>query len=456
MKNRLAGVIPVFLVLLYSFLYASCATSERVYRGVDNTVHISDFEKSVKLIDTAQKSKKPIYPPKNAILLYLDRGLLEHYADMYQESSKDLEQAGRAIEDAATKSLSESVASYILNDNTKSYAGEDYENIYINVFNALNYYYMGSIDDALVEVRRTNEKLRAMSGEYDKINREMRDKYKGNLSGVKLPDAKPVNFTNSALADYLGALFYRADGAYDDARINLLQLKEAFLTEPGVYYNTIPPDLVLSGEEGDETAEELNIQDKKARVNLVCFTGLSPVKREEVISFPLPFQYGLDLAHLRLPVLSPRADSINLIEMIIGDSGETIKLELLEDIGKAVQETYKAKYNTVFLKTLIRTIVKYASVYVLAEAAAQSSKSNAAGALTAFAAKTTFDATERADTRMERYLPAKAWIGAVNLEPGTHTIKINYYSGARKIAGEEKTINAVAGKLNLLEGVCLK
>ncbi|MDR1363606.1 MAG: hypothetical protein LBJ35_06115 [Spirochaetaceae bacterium] len=448
MKNSFIGA---FLLLLC----VSCATNGRVYSGIDNSVQISDFEKGVALIDNAQKSKKPIYPPKNEILLYLDKGLLEHYADMYQASSNDLARAERLIEDAVTKSLSEGAASYILNDNVKSYVGEDYENIYINVFNALNYYHTGSIDGALVEVRKTNEKLRALSSEYDKINQEMKNKYKSDLSGIKLPDAKPVNFTNSALADYLGALFYRADGAYDDARINLLQLRSAFLTEPGVYYNQIPRDLVLSGGEGDETAEELQIQKKKARVNLVCFTGLSPIKKEEVIPFMLPFKYGLDYAYLRLPALSPRKDTISSIEMTI-DGGGRVKLDLLEDVGKAVQETYKMKYNSVLLKTLIRLVVKYASVYVLAEAAAQGSGSESAGTLTALAAKVAFDATERADTRMERYLPAKAWIGAVNIEPGSHTIKINYYSEAKLIASEEKVINAAEGRLNLVEGICLK
>jgi hypothetical protein len=442
--------MPVILAL---FLVA-CATDGRAYSGIDKAVHTSTFEKGVEIIDKAQKSKKPIYPRKNQILLYLDRGLLEHYADMYQESTEDLGQAERLIEDAFTKSLSAGIASYILNDNTKDYAGEDYENIYLNVFNALNYYYMGSLDDALVETRRTNEKLRVLAQEYDKINQEMREKYKSNLSGVNLPDAKPVNFNNSALADYLGALFYRADGAYDDARINLLQLKDAFVTAPNVYQNPIPASLVLSGESGNETAEELQLPENKARVNLLCFTGLSPVKRENDILFPLPFQYGLDLAHLRLPELIPRADTVTSIELVTG-KGESIKLELLEDIGKAVQETYNAKYSSVFIKTLIRVIVKYASVYAIA-AAAESNGNESAGTLAAILAKVTFDATERADIRMERYLPAKAWIGAVNLEPGAHTVTINYYSGSNKIKSEEKTVQAEAGRLNLLEGICLK
>lgn len=448
MKN---AFFSVFLV----FLCVSCATNERAYWEMDNAVQISNFEKGVELIDKAQKSKKLVYPPKNEILLYLDRGLLEHYASMYRESAKDLGQAEKLIENAATKSISEGAASYILNDNVKSYAGEDYENIYINVFNAINYYHMGNIDGALVETRKINEKLRALAGEYDKINREMRDEYKDSLSGIKLPESKPVNFTNSALADYLGALFYRADGAYDDARINLLQLRSAFLTAPGVYYNPIPSSLVLSGEAGDETAEELRRQDEKARVNLVCFTGLSPVKKEETIPFLLPYEYGLDYAQLRLPVLTPRPDSITSIEMIIDDD-KPLKLELLEDVGKAVAETYKAKFNAVFLKTLVRSAVKYASVFVMADAAARGSDSEAVGTLTAFAAKAAFDATERADIRMERYLPAKAWIGAANMEPGEHTIRINYYSGSKRIESEEKIINTAAGRLNLLEGICLK
>lgn len=456
-RRAMSRRIPLTSVLLSILVLAlvSCATDGRAYSGIDKAVEVSTFEKGVKLIDEAQKSKKPIYSKKNQILLYLDRGLLAHYADMYQESTKDLGQAERLIEEALTKSLSADMASYILNDNTKDYAGEDYENIYLNVFNALNYYYMGSLDDALVEVRRTNEKLRVLAQEYDKINSEMKEKYKNNLSGVSLPATKPVNFNNSALADYLGALFYRADGAYDDARINLLQLKDAFITAPNVYQNPIPASLVLSGEEGSETAEELRFPENKARVNLLCFTGLSPTKKENDITFPLPFSYGLDLAHLKLPQLVSRADTVTSIELVTG-GGERINLELLEDIAKAVEETYNAKYNTVFLKTLIRVIVKYASVYVIAEAAAQSSESELAGSLAALAAKVTFDATESADIRMERYLPAKAWIGAVDLEPGAHTITINYYSGSKKIASEERTIQAETGRLNLLEGICLK
>jgi hypothetical protein len=444
-----------YIFVIFVMPFVSCATDARVYAGIDKSVSNEEFKKGIAIIDKAQSGKKPVYPPKNAILLYLDRGLLTHYAGMYKESSDDLGQADRLIEDAQTKSISAGIASYILNDNTKDYAGEDYENIYLNVFNALNYYYQGSVDEALVEARRANEKLRVLSTKYEKINQEMRDRYGDSLSGVELPDAKPVSFTNSALADYLGALFYRADGAYDDARINLLQLRDAFMTAPNVYQNPIPTALALSGEPGYETAEELALPEKEARVNIVCFTGLSPIKNEEIVSFLLPFPYGLDYARLRLPALSPRSDTVTSIRVAVDGGGE-FEMELLEDIAMAVRETYRARYNSVLIKTLIRTIVKYAAVYVTAEAAAQSSGYESVGTLTALAAKLTFDATERADIRMERYLPAKAWIGAVNLEPGEYNVTVSYYSDTNLIYTERRTVQAAAGRLNLVEVVCLK
>lgn len=422
---------------------------------MDSDVQRSDFADAAETLDKARKGGARLYPKKNNILLYLDRGQLNHYAQQYKSSARDLEQADKLIEDAFTKSIGAGVASYILNDNVKDYSGEDYENIYLNVFNALNYYYMGSLDDALVEVRKTNEKLKVLASEYEKINQQLISTYKSNLDNVKLPKPKSVNFSNSALADYLGALFYRAEGARDDARINLIQLKNAFITSPNVYTNPVPAELALSGEEGDESAEELTVPANKARLNFICFTGLSPVKKETVYSIPMPFDYGLDFANLRVPELAPRVDSITAIEIIINEK-QSISLNVLEDMGKVVVETYNAKLSSVMLKTVIRTVVKYASVYVLAAAAEQASGSDGVGTLTALAAKITFDASERADTRMERYLPAKAWTGGVNLDPGSYNVVINYFSGKKKIAVEKKTIDAATGKLNLLEGVCLK
>jgi uncharacterized protein len=80
-----------------------------------------------------------------------------------------------------------------------------------------------------------------------------------------------------------------------------------------------------------------------------------------------------------------------------------------------------------------------------------------AGFLVAAAARTALELSESADTRMSRYLPGKAYIGGVNLDPGTYSVIINYYNGSNLIASAEYTdVNVRLNRLNLLESVNLK
>jgi hypothetical protein len=67
-----------------------------------------------------------------------------------------------------------------------------------------------------------------------------------------------------------------------------------------------------------------------------------------------------------------------------------------------------------------------------------------------------FDKTEAADTRSSRYLPGKAYAGGITLNPGAYKVAINYYSGGSVVHSVEKSVEAAAGKLNLIEAVSLK
>jgi hypothetical protein len=44
----------------------------------------------IKVIREGQERRRPIYSESNAISLYLDKGLLEHYAGNYRKSAQDL------------------------------------------------------------------------------------------------------------------------------------------------------------------------------------------------------------------------------------------------------------------------------------------------------------------------------------------------------------------------------
>jgi len=444
----------ITLLSFFIFLILSCATNPAEYKNIDNSIENNKYAAAVDEITARQGSKKPLYPEKNAVMLFLDKGMLEYYAGDNKNSSKSLQEAERLIEEAYTKSITAGFMSYILNDNTKEYPGEDFEDIYINIFNALNYYKRGDLDGALVEIRKlsaANGKLDILAGKYDykdpNSGASLEELAQKEAEGAQSPKGKKVEFNNCALARYLAVLFYLADGQTDSARIEYEQLQRAFLTNRSVYKNQIP-----------KIAAQLNNVPKgKAMLNIIAFSGLSPVKEEEIIMYPFPmFQFSiLTTANFKLPKMVKRPSKIDRIEVVVNSN--KFNLELLEDMSAVVEETFANRYASIVIKTYLRTITKYVAIAVAAAEAERRGQNGGLILAAAIAAKIAFEATERADIRMSRYFPAKAYVGGIILDPGTYNVTVNFYSGNAVIAKEEHSNFIVREKgLNLIDDVSLK
>jgi len=453
LKNiNIKSALLLLMIAIAVYSSISCASSPAGYGKVDNAVEQDDFSLAVEQIKKGQEGNVVIYPEKNVISLYLDKGLLEHYAGNYAQSSEDLQNAERLIEEAYTKSISQGFLTYIINDNTRDYPGEDFENIYLNIFNALNYYNRGNIEGALVEIRKlsmNSGKLDLLARRYDYRDPEtgysLSEKINKDTGVRQMPETKSVNFSNSALARFLCALFYQADGNEDSARIEFEQIPRAFSANTNLYRHRIPFAI--------EQAQ--NVPEGKVRLNVLTFTGLSPVKEEQLILHDLPFRHPvLQITSLKLPVLIERPNKITRVEVIV-EGEESFNLELLEDIGLVIQETYNARFSNILLKTYIRTIIKY-TVADIAAMEVSRSQNELAGLLVAISARVALDASERADIRMSRYLPSKSYIGGINLDPGTYSVIINYYSGNNIITYEQKDVTVSLNGLNLLQTIKLK
>ena len=293
-----------------------------------------------------------------------------------------------------------------------------------------------------MEIRRVNEKLTFLSDKYETARARIADA-NPDLDG---PDyvIEAVRFSNSALARYLSLLFYRARGDTDNARVDLEELYQAFELAPDVYNHPPPSSL----------AEELAIPDGKARLNLLAFTGLSPVKEEVNLPIPMPLPPPNSFARLALPRMVNRPSDIEYVEIIL-NSGERFRLELLEDMSRVAMETFKARYSLVVLKTTARTISKTVAGAALAYAARENSEG--LSILVGLAARLAADFSERADTRISRYFPGRAYTGGVTLEPGTYSVTVNY-NGRRGIVASERidNVSVQAGRLNLIQLVNLK
>jgi hypothetical protein len=427
----------VFILLL------SCATTD-AYRPIDNEIYHGKYDDGVSLIE---QQKKQMYRERDALLYYLDKGLLTHYGRRFEESIPLLQEGERAIEAAYTKSITQEIGTYILSDNTREYGGEDYEDIYINAFNALNYYHEDNLEDALVEIRRMTNKLQFLAVKYGVLMTDMQKVALEQSSEIPANEyLASAKFNDSALARYLGLLFYRGIGQYDDARIDRDYLKIAFANAPTVYTHPVPASV----------DEELDIPQDKARLNVLAFSGMAPIKEEEVIRIPLPNVRWIKIA---LPVLIERPSLVSRIEAVIDNGEKRFNLELLEDIGAVARETFKEKKGLIYTKSILRATIKGVSSSVLSEASDQTEGGTSLllGILS-LGAQVMAEATEQADLRTSRYFPSKAYVGGITLDPGRYSVTVNYYAGNGRLLASysQGPIEIRANTLNLTETVCLQ
>jgi len=450
-KRTIKRALLTIKISILTFFALSCVTSTFSFNDIDAAVGQNDYLSAIEAIEKSLGSYKNYYDEKNEISFFLDKGLLKYYAGNYEASREDLQKAEKLMKDTYLRRNMEDIFSYIQNDNDREYPGEDYEDIYLNIFNALNYHNAGNTKDALAEIQKITApdgKLEMLSKKYDykdpKTRLSLIDFSRRETGINKMPLTRPVNFSNSALARYLGALFYQAQGNTNAARAEFEQTNRAFALHKNIYKNPIP----------EAVQQSLNTPAGNARLNIICFTGLSPVKEETVEIQYLPFQHPvLQIASFKVPGLVKRPNLITGIEVIVNGK-EKLKLELLEDMGSVIEEIFSARYSNIVLRIYIRTIIKYAIADIAAMAANQNDE--LAGLLIALAARGQMEVADKADIRTSRFLPDKAYIGGINLSPGKHTVLINYYSSSAIIASEQREVVVNAGALNLLQTVNLK
>jgi len=451
------------------FLLSGCSslrTSKSHYAGTDTMLARADYSAAISRVDAARNKG---YTAKDRALFYLDMGMLHHWNGDYEKSNEYLEQAERTIEENFTKSVTRAAASLVLNDNTLAYAGEDYEDIYLNAFKALNYIALGQHDHAFVEVRRINNKLVLLESKYERMAQKLSEAEEAQMA------FRPgkSHFQESALGRYLSLLLYRNDYKWDDVRIDLEKISRGWQLQPAVFPFSIP----------DFSAEQQRRVAPKARLNIIAFSGQAPDKTassfyihtEEnlIILAGTSENYlgkqrlsGLDAIawpnvepgyhfKFQLPSMHRRVSRVGYIDVSVA-GGETMHLQRLESLENAALETFSIKKPILYLKTLTRAVVKG-----LAAEQAKKKMTGDMGEGGAFLIRILTDLftdqTENADLRVSRFFPAEASIRELHLEEGVYDIQIKYYGydGDLLHSDERRGVRLEAGRLNVIESAYL-
>lgn len=466
------GVVAIFLFMIILPSCSSIMTRTSVYEGMDVAISQNNFAIPIQQLE---KNKNKAFSEKDRVLFYLNMGMLYHYHGDYETSNQMLTQAERGIEELFTASASKIAASFLLNDNALDYSGEDYEDIYLNIFKALNFAHLGESDASFIELNRLHHKIQQLETKYTDMSakyqqammKQVKKDEKDDIDDESLPEFKPgtLKFHNSAIGNALGVILYRYERDYDDAEMDKRKMLEAFAGQTHLY-SFKPPSLSVRPTKRDN-----------AQVALFSFHGLGPLKESAnfrittfsnyvVISSDVPEPFSQTLSwptkggyHFKfsLPYLLKRPSVVQQVKVKI-NNGNPIPLQPLEDMNKIAESTFEIKAPLIYLKSVSRSIIKG----IAAEAGKEKMKDEIAnpylGLLAGFATDVAVDVSENADLRISRFFPGFASIADLELPPGEHQIVVIYYDQYNNVV-HQNDLGKVAvepGKLNILESFCLQ
>jgi hypothetical protein len=371
-----------------------------------------------------------------------------HLAGRYEESNRFLTAAEEKIEALYAVSISQEAASFLLNDNTLSYEGEDFEKVMINILSAINYASLGLWDDALVEARKVDHKLSLLNDRYEKKN----------------------VYKEDALARYLSGILYEAKREYNDAHIAYAKAYEAFLENRKNYQTPLPamigPDLLRTSDAIgliEEKAEYTQLFPNAAweserelaangEVIFLAFVGRSPVKIDRFVDIPIPDgQGGIYPVRIAFPQFVRQPARIREVEIRAGDPPSAPrKAERVEDVSAIALKNLDDRIGRISAKAIARATAKAAGALKIRREAAKS-KDPGRKFLTDLVTDLYSLGTEKADKRSWRTLPAEILLARIVLPPGSRRLSVRYLD-ERGNAVEERSfeIELKAGEKKFL------
>lgn len=435
-------------LILSTLILFSCVTAaDYDFSTIDASLSNGDYDTVYQTLET---DNSILYSSHDEVIYNLDKGILSHYSGDYSRSNEELSAAEQKIYEYFSKSITQSISSFLINDTVVDYAGELYEDIYTNIFMALNYIHQGKIEDAFVEIRRFDNKLKVSSAQYATLIAQANAS--NSESGIGTVDSPNVEFHNSALARYLSLILYRSTGKLDSAEIDRKYIKNAFELQPSLYNFPIPS--CIDG--------EFNVPVDQGRLNIIAFTGRSPIKVEDVmrvLSVDASFYYKL-----ALPIMKTQPSAVGCIDVSVFDSTGNIvaftEMEKIESIEKIAMDTFEQKQALLYLKAIARSVSKSLSTSVFGEIAESenvNSNTSLIFSLLELGSMISNEATERADVRSSRYFPGTAWVTGITLPPGEYDVKIQYKTVSGSVFSQKTYSTTVTtSSLNLMETVCLR
>lgn len=417
-------------------VFFSCATYHERAQPYYDGLRQNNYLQAEKLLDR----NKLIQARRNRLLYYMEKGYVTHLLHQFDTSNVYFNLAD-AFNENNKGSVWDVAVGTVTNPMMQTYRGEDFEHFLVHYYKALNYYYLGKQEDALVEARRITL-----------TNNEQRDKF----------NDKSSRYSQDAFALIMQGLLYESDGDINNAFISYRNAVDLYLKQSGsTYYGVSLPSQLA--EDLFRTASQMGFTDElhfyEGKLNrtwqpapatsggeMILFLeyGMAPYKKQDdyyftlikndagffftnnarAITVPLDFSVGIDATNLSvsdfnvfrlaLPSYVVRPlKSADFSVTVNGNAGPAVNA--VEDINFVATHTLSERTLKEISLGLSRLLVKK-----IAEKQLKDKNQTAGDVLQAVNLL-----VEKADTRNWQSLPAKIYYVRVPLQTGENKIAIS-------------------------------
>ncbi|MDF1662629.1 MAG: hypothetical protein P1V97_12710 [Planctomycetota bacterium] len=430
------------LSLSLSLLFGGCAVLTDHNANIEkpySQFRVGQFE------EASQGFKEDVDNELDGLCYMMDRAMVHYVAGESEKSIRLFENAKFRMggyDDRAKISatdISQEAASFLVNEKTISYKGEDFERVLLPSFQARNYFLKGDVDGAAVEARRCLFQQDLVKEKYDKeletANKEAKKQQsqasvstEGFLSTIQdkckvdreyLDD--PQSVYQLAYVNYLTAMMLEAQEDENNARVYYLKVYDILPNHPTIVTDMARIEAKLGNDE--ESAKYLEASGgtvpgpETGSIVILYDSGEAPLKIEQYVVFPTG---GFGFQKFALPFYQGVPNPAAYVELEIG--GQVVQSKAMTSIEQVAFRYFNDRMPLIVAKAIIRVIAKIVAQKVAEQGA--SSEGPLARLAVGLGASLILSLSEQADLRAWRTLPQNVQVGKVYLPEGNYPAKL--------------------------------
>lgn len=395
----------------------------------------------VSATESVEDAAEDVYGKGNALLYHFDMIMSNHLAGSYEASNRHCEAADRLGEDLFTRSMAAEFGSLFTSDLDIPYRGEDSERVMVHLVSAVNYAILGKAEDALVEARKMDARIK-----------ELRSGFGAG------------RYEEDPFGRYLSALLFQEQGELDDAFISVRQALAAYAGNKHVWKGNPPGGLLqLASDLAARTGQQELLDGKvlpppsapfaqeEGEILLLHLVGPGPRKYEKVFQISLGegmvFVNSMDIkdsdqkkSQTALSTATGLASSTQVVVaypafdqpkeaafgalVSVDGCGGDVETELVEDVSLIEKTNLEDRMDRDRARMIARAVLKFLLAQTAGAVGEKASGEQWVGVLARLLTQAAMSATEAADIRSWRTLPSKIYLTRIRCPAGIHSMRL--------------------------------